>query len=79
MDSHQASVTAMQNKHAELVAEVNEREARVLELEALLQAGDVSSASGRRSLRDVLLLVGLLKGDLAKAKEEQLQSKKQVC
>ena len=78
VDSHQTTVSAMQDKHTELVAEIHEREARVLRLEALLQAGDVSNASGTRTLRDLAASVIKLKAELARAKEETLQSQEEV-
>lgn len=78
VESHQTTVSALQDKHTELVAEVREREARVLQLEALLQAGDVSNASGSRTLKDLSASVIMLKAELAKTKQEAQQSQEEV-
>ena len=78
VDQHQTIVSAMQDKHTELVAEIHEREARVLQLEALLQAGDVSNASGTRTLKELSASVIMLKAELAKTKEEARQSQEEV-
>ena len=77
-EEHQASIAHLQDRQSELQAEVQEREARVLQLEALVQAGAVSSASGQRSLSDICTCVGLVKTDLAQTRKEQLQSIAQV-
>ena len=78
VESQDTSIAQLQDRHKELQAEVREREARVLQLEALLQEGAVSTASSQRNLTDICTSMGLLKADLSRTREEQLQSCAQV-
>lgn len=70
LGNHEAAIATLTGRELTLASELDQREARILELEALLQALEIAGDSRERSLTRSQVSLDILRADLTKTRDD---------